>query len=96
MRSKIILKMTESYSVQFSSVTQSCLTLCDLVDGSLPGSPVPGMLQARTLEWDAIAFSVIPTRMAIILITNIGKDVEKLEHLYIAGENLKWSGYCGT
>ena len=36
---------------------QSCLTLCDLIDGSLPGSPVPGILQARTLEWVAISFS---------------------------------------
>ena len=36
---------------------QSCLTLCDLIDGSPPGSPVPGILQARTLEWVAIAFS---------------------------------------
>ena len=38
---------------------QSCLTLCDPIDGSLPGSPVPGILQARTLEWGSIAFSVI-------------------------------------
>ena len=36
---------------------QSCPTLCDPVDGSLPGSPVPGILQARTLEWVAISFS---------------------------------------
>ena len=36
---------------------QSCLTLCDRLDGSLPGSPVPGILQARTLEWVAITFS---------------------------------------
>ena len=36
---------------------QSCLTLCDPIDGSLPGSPVPGILQARTLEWVAISFS---------------------------------------
>ena len=36
---------------------QSCLTLCDPIDGSPPGSPVPGILQARTLEWVAIAFS---------------------------------------
>ena len=36
---------------------QSCLTLCDSRDGSPPGSPVPGILQARTLEWGAIAFS---------------------------------------
>ena len=36
---------------------QSCPTLCDPRDGSPPGSPVPGILQARTLEWVAIAFS---------------------------------------
>ena len=37
--------------------SQSCLTLCNPIDGSLPGSPVPGILQARTLEWVAISFS---------------------------------------
>jgi len=36
---------------------QSCLTLCDPIDGRPPGSPVPGILQARTLEWVAISFS---------------------------------------
>ena len=36
---------------------QSCPTLCDLIDGSPPGFPVPGILQARTLEWVAISFS---------------------------------------
>ena len=36
---------------------QSCLTLCDAIDGSPPGSPIPGILQARTLEWVAISFS---------------------------------------
>ena len=36
---------------------QSCPTLCDPVDGSPPGSPIPGILQARTLEWVAISFS---------------------------------------
>ena len=36
---------------------QSCPTLCDPIDGSPPGSPIPGILQARTLEWVAIFFS---------------------------------------
>ena len=36
---------------------QSRLTLCDPMDGSPPGSPIPGILQARTLEWVAISFS---------------------------------------
>ena len=38
---------------------QSCLTLCDPIDGSLPVSPVPGILQAGVLEWGAIAFSTL-------------------------------------
>ena len=36
---------------------QSCVTLCDPIDGSPPASPIPGILQARTLEWVAISFS---------------------------------------
>ena len=36
---------------------QSCLTLCNPIDGSQPGSPIPGIPQARTLEWVAISFS---------------------------------------
>ena len=36
---------------------QSCPTLCDPIDGSPTGSPIPGILQARTLEWAAISFS---------------------------------------
>ena len=43
--------------IQFSSAAQSCPTLCDPIDGSPPGSPVPGILQARILEWVAISFS---------------------------------------
>ena len=41
----------------YAKSLQSCLTLCDPVDSSPPGSPVPGILQARTLEWVAISFS---------------------------------------
>ena len=40
-----------------AKLLQSCLTLCDPIDSSPPGSPVPGILQARTLEWVAISFS---------------------------------------
>ena len=45
---------------EFNSAAKSlpsCPTLCDPIDGSPPGSPVPGILQARTLEWVAISFS---------------------------------------
>ena len=41
-----------------SEVTQSCLTLCDLMDCSLPDSSVHGIFQARALEWVAISFSI--------------------------------------
>ena len=41
----------------YAKSLQLCLTLCDPRDGSPPGSPIPGILQARTLEWVAISFS---------------------------------------
>ena len=44
------------YKQSAAKSCQSCLTLCDPIDGSPPGSPVPGILQARTLEWVAISF----------------------------------------
>ena len=40
-----------------AKLLQSCPTLCIPIDGSLPGSAIPGILQARTLEWVAISFS---------------------------------------
>jgi len=40
-----------------AQLLQSCPTLCNPTDGSPPGTPVPGTLQARTLEWVAISFS---------------------------------------
>ena len=40
-----------------AKLLQSCPTLCDPIDCSPPGSPIPGILQARTLEWVAISFS---------------------------------------
>ena len=42
------------YAAAAAKSLQSCLTLCDPIDGSPPGSPVPGILQARILEWGAI------------------------------------------
>ena len=50
----------ESWTIKKAAVAkslQSCPTLCDPIDSSPPGSPVPGILQARTLEWLAISFS---------------------------------------
>ena len=46
-----------AYAAAAAKSLQSCLTLCDPKDGSPPGSPIPGFLQARTLEWGAICFS---------------------------------------
>ena len=64
----VCLENSKSLDVEMRTITaaaaaaaakslQSCPTLCDPRDGSPPGSPVPGILQARTLEWVAISFS---------------------------------------
>ena len=49
--------MAEQHQLSAAKSLQSCPTLRDPIDGSPPGSPVPGILQARTLEWVAISFS---------------------------------------
>ena len=49
--------MVAYYQSVLLKLLQSCLTLCNPIAGSPPGSPVPGILQARTLEWVAISFS---------------------------------------
>ena len=49
--------MSPYYIAAAAKSLQLCLTLCSPIDGSLLGSPVPGILQARTLEWVAISFS---------------------------------------
>ena len=51
----VILSFT--HAADAAKSLQSCPTLSDLIDGSPPGSPIPGILQARTLEWVAISFS---------------------------------------
>ena len=52
-----IYQQIYSSTQQTAKSLQSCPTLCDPIDGSPPGSPVPGILQARTLKWVAISFS---------------------------------------
>ena len=52
----LITKLFLLLSAAAAKSLQSCPTLCDPIDGSSPGSPVPGILQARTLEWVAISF----------------------------------------
>ena len=55
--SSIILYAAAAAAAAAAKSLQSCPTLCDPIDGSTPGSPIPGILQARTLEWVAISFS---------------------------------------
>ena len=50
-------KYSKKYLAAAAKLLQLCLTLCDPTDGSPPGSTIPGILQARTLEWVAISFS---------------------------------------
>ena len=54
---KIFAKHISNTAAAAAKLLQSCPTLCDTIDSDLPGSPVPGILQARTLEWVAISFS---------------------------------------
>ena len=66
---------------------QSCPTLCDPIDGSPPGSAIPGILQARTLEWVAIAFS--PGNLAEIGWTRVpGGELSACPYLDIPREGL--------
>ena len=53
----LVSSKTHAAAAAAAKSRQSCLTLRDPIDGSPPGSPVPGILQARTLEWVAISFS---------------------------------------
>ena len=53
----LVVKILFLCSAAAAALLQSCPTLCDPIDGSPPGSPVPGIVQARTLEWVAISFS---------------------------------------
>ena len=57
MFSDLIFALVSISAAAAAKLLQSCPTLCDPRDGSPPGSPVPGILQARTLEWVAISFS---------------------------------------
>ena len=52
-----LIKLLHEYTPAAAELLQSCLTLCDTIDGSPPGSAAPGIFQARILEWVAISFS---------------------------------------
>ena len=55
--SEAVMILTAAAAATVAKSLQSCPTLCDPIDGSPSGSPIPGILQARTLEWVAISFS---------------------------------------
>ena len=57
MANKYMKNCSISLVIAAAKSLQSCPTLCNPIDGSPPDSPVPGILQARTLEWVAISFS---------------------------------------
>ena len=69
------LQLKHLYKIQKPRMTKavrknsnkSCPTLCDPIDGSPPGFPVPGILPARTLEWGAIAFSTYYSYLLCII-----------------------------
>ena len=74
--------LTEDFAWVWSAAAakplQSCLTLCDSIDGSPPGSAIPGILQARTMEWVAISFSnADPGNSLVSLSQSVG------EHLFL-------------
>ena len=71
--------MTAKTAATAAKALQSCPTLCDPIDGSPPGSPVPGVLQARTLEWVAVAFS--------------GQQKHKSKPMGCSKSSSKWEGY---
>ena len=52
---------------------QLCPTLCDPIDGSPPGSAIPGIIQARTLEWVAISFSKTMLLLLLLLLRNFSR-----------------------
>ena len=68
------------YAAAAAKLLQSCLTLYDPIDGSPPGSPVPGIFQARVLEWVATAFSgqVLATQQ--MFIGESGRNEQHLAH----------------
>ena len=69
---KIILN-SNSAAAAAAKLLQSCPTLCGPIDGSPPGSPVPGTLQARTLEWVAISVSRVRTPEKDRKARNVGR-----------------------
>jgi len=67
----IILMLAAAAAAAAAKSLQPCPTLCDPIDGSPPGSPIPGILQARTLEWVAISFSSAKREVKVKLLSHV-------------------------
>ena len=73
--------MTNLAAAAAAKSLQSCPILCDPIDGSPPGSAVPGILQARTLEWVAIAFRLVKAMVFPVVIYGCESwTIKKAEH----------------
>ena len=79
--------LTQAAAAAAAKSHQLCPTLCDPIDGSPPGSPVPGVLQARTLEWVAISFSNISRLMR----TDRDNLISLLREVWRKKERKVWS-----
>ena len=66
------IKAILSYATAAAKSLQSCLTLCNPIDGSPPGSAFPGILQARTLEWVAISFNAWKWKVKVKSLSRVG------------------------
>ena len=70
---------------------QLCLTLCDPIDGSPPGSPVPGILQARTLEWVAISFNAWRWKVKVKSLSRVWPSVTPWTAAFQAPQSMGFS-----
>ena len=106
---RCLLLWKESYEQPAAAkLLQSCPTLCDPIDGSQPGSAMPGILQARTLEWVAISFSNLDSILKSRDITLPTKDdpegwygegqwwLQDGEHVYTHGGFMLMYGKTNT